>query len=76
MITIYKTKSCAYCPMVMKFLDKKGIKYDTVDVTDDMKTRQMVITNSGAMTVPVTVKGDWEAFVVGWQPVKLNELVE
>ena len=75
-ITIYKTSHCAFCPMVMKYLDSKGIKYETVDITDDPELRQEVITKSGAMTVPITVRGDWEKFVVGWQPMKMKDLIE
>lgn len=62
--------------MVMKYLDSKGIKYETVDVTDDPELRQEVITKSGSMTVPITVRGDWEKFVVGWQPMKMKDLIE
>jgi len=53
----------------------KGVKYELIDVSEDPKLRQEVITKSGAMTVPVTVKGDWEEFVIGWQPAKLLALI-
>ena len=75
MIKIYKTPTCVYCRMVAKLYDAKGIKYELVDVSEDMKLRQEVIEKSGAMTVPVTVKGDWEDFVVGWNQVKLLNLI-
>lgn len=71
MITIYKTPTCAYCPMVAKLFDMKGVKYELVDVSENPELRQEVITKSGAQTVPITVVGDWEKFVVGWQPAKL-----
>jgi glutaredoxin len=76
MITIYKTARCAYCPMVEKYLKMKGITYQSVDITDDLELRQDVINRSGAMTVPVTVKGDWDYFVVGWNPGKLAGLIK
>lgn len=75
MITVYTTTTCAYCPMVKKYLDMKHIKYDVVNLDNDPEKRQEVINKSGAMTVPVTVKGDWEEFVVGWQAGKLAELI-
>ena len=75
MIKIYKTPTCVYCRMVTKLLDAKGVKYELVDVSEDMKLRQEVIEKSGAMTVPVTVKGDWEDFVVGWNQVKLLNMI-
>lgn len=60
--------------MVATLFDKKGVKYQLVDVSEDPKLRQEVIEKSGAMTVPVTVKGDWEDFVIGWNPGKLLSL--
>ena len=75
MIKIYKTPTCVYCRMVTKLLDAKGVKYELVDVSEDMKLRQEVIEKSGAMTVPITVKGDWEDFVVGWNQVKLLNMI-
>ena len=75
MITIYKTPTCGYCPMVAKLFDMKGVKYNFVDVSENPELRQEVITKSGAQTVPITVVGDWEKFVVGWQPGKLMELI-
>ena len=75
MITVYKTKTCAYCPMVTKLFDTKNVKYELVDIGENPKLRQKVIEKSGgAMTVPITVKGDWEEFVVGWSPGKLLAL--
>lgn len=74
MITIYKTPTCAYCPMVAKLFDMKGAKYNFVDVSENPELRQEVITKSGAYTVPITVRGDWEEFVVGWNPGKLLAL--
>lgn len=76
MITIYKTPTCVYCKMVAKLLDNKGIEYQIVDISEDMELRKEVIEKSGAMTVPVTVKGDWEDFVIGWNPGKLMQLIK
>lgn len=74
MIRIFKTPTCVYCKMVAKLFDTKGVKYELVDVSENPELRQEVISKSGAMTVPVTVKGDWEDFVIGWQPGKLLAL--
>lgn len=63
MTKIYTTKTCAYCPMVKKFLDMKGESYEVIDVTDDMAMRQELIDKTGAMTVPITKIG--EKYVIG-----------
>lgn len=75
MIRIYKTPTCAYCKMVAKLFDMKGVEYELIDVSENPQLRQEVITKSGAMTVPVTVKGDWEQFVIGFNASKLLALV-
>lgn len=75
MITIYKTPTCVYCKMVAKLLETKGVEYQLVDVSEDPKLRQEVIEKSGAMSVPITVKGDWEDFVIGWNPSRLMSMV-
>lgn len=75
MITVYTTPTCPSCVMVKKLLDMKGIKYESVDVSQDDKLRQEVINKSGMFSVPVTVKGDWEEFVVGYSPSRLMKLI-
>lgn len=75
MITVYTTKTCPSCVTVKKLLDMKGIEYNTVDVSDDNKLRQELMDKTGMMSVPVTVKGNWEEFVVGYSPRKLMELI-
>ena len=32
-ITIFTTKTCAYCPMVKKYLTAKGLQYDEVNLS-------------------------------------------
>lgn len=36
MITVYTTKTCAYCPMVKRYLTLKGIEFEAVDLTDEL----------------------------------------
>lgn len=74
MITVFKTPTCAYCKAVTKLFDMRGVEYKTVDISEDYSLRQQVIDKSGASTVPVTVVGDWESFIVGWNPKELLAL--
>lgn len=73
MITIYKTPSCAYCVMVQKLCDNKGIDYKLVDLEENVEKRQELREKTGAMTVPITTDG--KDYVVGWQPSKLMALL-
>lgn len=75
-VTIYKTTNCAWCPAVMKFLDYKHIKYTTINLDDKPDVRDFVIKKTGMLQVPVTVVGDWEKWVVGYNALKLAELVK
>lgn len=74
MLTVYTTKSCAYCPMVKKYLTMKNVPYQEVDVTEDMTVRQELLNKTGMQTVPVTSNGS--DFVVGWNPGALSKLLD
>lgn len=73
MITVYTTQTCAFCPMVKKFLTMRGVEFKSVDVTDDLELRQSLINRTGVMTVPIIIRDD--DFVVGWQPARLARLI-
>lgn len=73
-ITIFTTKTCAYCPMVKKYLAAKGFTYDEVNLDDEPQRRQEALAISGAMTVPVTVvtrQDESQHVVVGYNLAKL-----
>lgn len=72
MVTVYTTNSCAFCPMVKKFLTIKNIAYQEVDVTNDQATRTMLLQKTGMQQVPVTMNGD--NFVVGYNPARLAQI--
>ena len=80
-ITIYTTNTCAYCEVVKKFLNNKGLTYTVVNMDEHPEVRQEVIAMSGAMTVPVTIVADEDESVpknitVGWNPAKLASAVQ
>ncbi len=81
-ITIYTTNTCAYCEVVKKFLNNKGLSYTVVNMDDHPEERQKVIEMSGAMTVPITIIADDEDMsapkniTVGWNPTKLASAVQ
>lgn len=73
-ITIYTTNTCAYCVMVKKWLDSKGIGYSEVNIDEHPEKAQEAVSLSGQMAVPVTVvtKSDGEKeVVVGYNLAKL-----
>lgn len=73
MLTVYTTDSCAFCPMVKKYLSHKNVEYQEVNVTNDQETRGKLFKETGMLTVPVTTDGN--SFVVGWKPLELARLL-
>ena len=58
-MTIYSTQWCGYCHRLMKQLDREGVGYEVVDIEDDPKAAEYVMSvNGGNQTVPTVVFGD------------------
>lgn len=71
MTTVYVKPSCVQCDMTKRYMDKNGINYDTVDITQDKDALDMIL-NMGFSSAPVVIsdKGSW----AGFQPDKINLL--
>jgi len=52
----------------------KSAKYETVDITNDLETRQELQRKYGAITVPVLVREDGE-YMVGFNLSKVASMV-
>ncbi len=52
-LKLLRLEGCPYCKRAEEALDKKGIKYDKIEVGDD---RSVVELLSGQKTVPVLVE--------------------
>ena len=52
-VTMYTTGYCPYCAAAKALLDKKGVAFEDIDVTNDPKTRAELVTRTGGRrTVP------------------------
>ncbi len=51
-ITLYHTEYCGYCRRAEQLLSRKGIPYESVDVTDDDARRAWLVERTGRRTVP------------------------
>ncbi|HEU4409725.1 MAG TPA: glutaredoxin 3 [Polyangiaceae bacterium] len=51
-VVVYVTDYCPYCTRAKALLDKKGVPYDTVDVTGDDAKRAWLVRATGRRTVP------------------------
>lgn len=68
-ITIYTTPSCSQCRMTMQWLDRAGVEYRTVDLSespDDMAAVKAM----GYSAAPVVFAqvGDWADHWSGFRP--------
>lgn len=72
MTTVYTKPSCVQCDMTKRYMDKNGISYNTVDITEDESALKMVL-EMGFSSAPVVIsdKGNW----AGFQPDKINLLI-
>jgi glutaredoxin 3 len=52
-VQVYVTKTCPYCHSAKALLDKRGVKYEVIDVTNDADKRMWLVTETGGKrTVP------------------------
>lgn len=62
-ITVYSKPACVQCNATYKALDKHGLAYRVVDVTQDPEARDYVL-SLGYLQAPVVIAGDrhWGGF--------------
>lgn len=72
MTTIYTKPACVQCDMTKRYMDKNGIAYTTVDITQDPDALDMIL-GMGFSSAPVVIseKGSW----AGFQPDRINSLL-
>lgn len=73
-VTVFTTSTCAYCVMVKRYLDSKGVTYETVNLEEQPHRQAEIMAKSGAMTVPVTLvekEDSTEEVIVGFNLSRL-----
>lgn len=71
MVTVYTKPNCVQCTATKNYLDKKGIVYNTIDITQDLDAFDRIVA-MGFKSAPV-VDGDGEWWA-GFQPEKIDEI--
>jgi len=56
-VRVYTTPICYFCTLAKRLLQKRGIPYEEIDVSDDAE-REKLIEISGWQTVPTIMIGD------------------
>ncbi len=57
-VRIYTTNYCPYCDRAKELLDRKGVPYEEIDVTDDDEARESLVRTTGMRTVPQIFVGE------------------
>lgn len=72
-VTVYTKPACVQCNATYRALDKKGITYESVDMSQDVEALDRV-RSLGYMQAPVVVteKDHWS----GFRPDKISELAQ
>ena len=73
MIKIYSTPTCIYCKYAKEFFKKNNIEYTDLNVAEDEKAREEMISKSQQMGVPVI--DIYGKLVVGFDQRKIEELL-
>lgn len=73
MVTVYTKPSCVQCNATYRALDKKGIEYQSLDITQDEEALAR-LKGLGFQQAPVVEApiGSWS----GFNPGKIDELAE
>lgn len=64
-ITVYSTPVCMQCKMTYSELEKYGIEYDIVDISENTEAREYVTEDLGYRQAPIVVVDDddhWSGF--------------
>lgn len=70
-IIVYTKPACVQCNATYRALDKAGIEYDVIDITENAQARDYVM-SLGYLQAPVVVAGEnhWS----GFRPDEISKL--
>lgn len=71
MTIVYTKPACVQCDMTKRMLDKIGVDYDTIDITQNPVALEMIL-KMGFTSAPVVIT-DTDSWA-GFNPDKINSL--
>jgi glutaredoxin 3 len=57
-VRIYTTPTCGYCHSAKALFDRKGVRYQEIDVSEDDAARETLTARTGQRTVPQIFIGE------------------
>ena len=73
-VVMYSTPTCHYCNLAKEFFDDNNIKYEVLDVQNNLENRKEMVERSGQMGVPMIFVDN--ELVKGFDEEKLRELLD
>lgn len=67
-VTIYTTRTCPFCRASRHLMKERGIAFEEIDVTNDLKIQESLICQTGLETVPQIFFGN--KFIGGFEELK------
>jgi glutaredoxin 3 len=76
-VLIFTQSGCLSCELMKVFLEAREIAFEEHDVTTDREARRRMIEKYESEETPllVIISGDVEEVVVGFDPVRLDQLL-
>lgn len=72
MTTVYTKNNCVQCDMTKRLMDKMGIQYDTINISEDPDALNKLI-ELGYKAAPVVMTDSGDSWA-GFQPDKIGDL--
>lgn len=72
-IILFSTPACVYCHTLKKYLEKKGVEFKEIDITEDEEAKEEMVKNTEQMGVPVLKVDD--QYIIGFDKKKIEELL-
>ena len=72
MTTVYTKNNCVQCDMTKRLMDKMGIQYDTINISENADALNKLI-ELGYRAAPVVMTDSGDSWA-GFQPDKIGDL--
>lgn len=70
---VYSSPHCGYCKQAITYLQEKGVKVKTIDISRDPRAAEELVRKTGQTAVPVIfIKGKK---IVGFDKAKINGIL-
>jgi len=77
-IVFFTQPGCLSCELMKVFLEAKQIAFEERDISADSEARRAMMERHGSRETPtvVVITGEAEEVVVGFDPVRLDQLLD